>query len=177
MSVKMWTTYTWTERLNEASLFHGIYFGLFLCSLGRRRRMPPSGRPKPLVTEACKGFLEPDENWPLSVKVEESLIARPTHRARMKVSLSDPTVPSGRVVAQWIKGYSMFQGLGCLPIKAVSELGLERRETVRSIFGVGVRALRGHFPSTRGPRRTHLWCISYRVHGKSGVAKYKADNC
>ncbi|GJV78215.1 ribosomal protein L2 [Tanacetum coccineum] len=33
----------------------------------------------------------------------------------------------------------MFQGLGCSPIKAVHELGSERRETVRSISGVGVR--------------------------------------
>ena len=30
----------------------------------------------------------------------------------------------------------MFLGLGCSPIKVVCELGLERRETVRSIFGV-----------------------------------------
>ncbi|KAL4359058.1 hypothetical protein AHAS_Ahas08G0039400 [Arachis hypogaea] len=58
----------------------------------------------------------------------------------------------------------MFQGLGCSPIKAVRELGSERRETVRSISGVGVRALRGPFPSTRGPGRTHLWCASYRAH-------------
>jgi hypothetical protein len=36
----------------------------------------------------------------------------------------------------------MFQGLGCSPIKAVRELGSERRETVRSISGVGVRVLR-----------------------------------
>ena len=43
----------------------------------------------------------------------------------------------------------MFQGLGCSPIKAVRELGSERRETVRSISGVGVRALRGPFPSRR----------------------------
>jgi hypothetical protein len=45
----------------------------------------------------------------------------------------------------------MFQGLGFSPIKVVYELGLERRETVRSISGGGVRALRGPFPSTRGP--------------------------
>ncbi|KAL3510109.1 hypothetical protein ACH5RR_029510 [Cinchona calisaya] len=59
----------------------------------------------------------------------------------------------------------MFQGLGCSPIKAVRELRSERRETVRFISGVGVRALRGPFPSTRGPGRTHLWCTSYRAHG------------
>jgi len=67
-------------------------------------------------------------------------------------------------------GCSMFQGLGCSPIKAVRKLGSERCETVRSIFGVGVRALRGPFPSTRGPRRTHLWCTSYCAHGKRWVA-------
>jgi len=71
----------------------------------------------------------------------------------------------------------MFQGLGCSPIKAVRELGSERRETVRSISGVGVRALRGPFPNTRGPGRTQLWCASYRAHGKRWVAKCGADNC
>ena len=70
--------------------------------------------------------------------------------------------------ATW--GCSMFQGLGCSPIKTVRELGSERRETVRSISGVGVRALRGPFPSTRGPGKTHLWCTSYRAHGKRWVA-------
>ncbi|KAK9080971.1 hypothetical protein Scep_031004 [Stephania cephalantha] len=70
--------------------------------------------------------------------------------------------PRCRLFATW--GCSMFQGLGCSPIKAVRELGSERRETVRSISGVGVRALRGPFPSTRGPGRTHLWCTSYRAH-------------
>jgi len=65
----------------------------------------------------------------------------------------------------------MFQGLGCSPIKAVRELGSERRDIVRSISGVGVRALRGPFPSTRGLGRMHLWCASYRVHGKRWVAK------
>ncbi|MFQ6649820.1 hypothetical protein Gotur_022086, partial [Gossypium turneri] len=39
----------------------------------------------------------------------------------------------------------MFQGLGCSPIKAVHDLGLERHETVHSISSVDVRALRGPF--------------------------------
>ncbi|KAD5318097.1 hypothetical protein E3N88_18043 [Mikania micrantha] len=55
------------------------------------------------VTEACKGFLGPDGDWPLSAKAEGSLTARSTRRAGTKVDLSDPTVPSGRAVAQWIK--------------------------------------------------------------------------
>ncbi|KAG4975129.1 hypothetical protein JHK87_031950 [Glycine soja] len=81
----------------------------------------------------------------------------------------------------------MFQGLGCSSIKAVRELcssikavrelGSERHETVRSISCVGVRASRGPFPSTRGLRRTHLWCASYRAHDKRWVAKCGADNC
>ncbi|KAF3791468.1 Subtilisin-like protease SBT1-5 [Nymphaea thermarum] len=53
--------------------------------------------------EACKGFLGPDRDWPSSAKAEGSLTARPTRRAGTKVGLSDPTVPSGRAVAQRIK--------------------------------------------------------------------------
>ncbi|KAK7296041.1 hypothetical protein VNO77_50864 [Canavalia gladiata] len=55
------------------------------------------------VTEACKGFLGPDGDWLSSAKAEGSLTARPTRRAGTKVGLSDPTVPSGRAVAQRIK--------------------------------------------------------------------------
>ncbi|KAD5507979.1 hypothetical protein E3N88_15682 [Mikania micrantha] len=66
-------------------------------------------------------------------------------------------------------GCSMFQGLGCSPIKAVRELGSERHETLRSKYGVGVRALRGPFPSTRGPGRTHLWCTSYHAHAETAT--------
>ncbi len=71
----------------------------------------------------------------------------------------------------------MSQGLGCLPMKAVCELGSERRETVRSISGVGVRILRGAFFSMRGLRRIYLWCISYCVNGKCWVVMYGVDNC
>ncbi|XLR57870.1 hypothetical protein S83_008542 [Arachis hypogaea] len=61
------------------------------------------GQASQKVTEACKGFLGPDGDWPSSAKVEGSLTARPTRRAGTKVGLSDPTVPSGRAVAQRIK--------------------------------------------------------------------------
>ena len=57
--------------------------------------------------------------------------------------------PRCRLIATW--GGSTSQGLGCSPMKAVRELGSERRETVRSISGVIVRALREAFHSTRGP--------------------------
>ena len=39
----------------------------------------------------------------------------------------------------------------------VRELGLERRETVRSLSAVGVGELREAAPSTRGPEWTNLW--------------------
>ena len=70
----------------------------------------------------------------------------------------------------------MFQGLGCSPMKVVRELGSERRETVRSISGVGAGALRGAFHSTRGPRRTDLWCTSYYANSKRWVAMSGKDN-
>ena len=38
-------------------------------------------------------------------------------------------------------------GLGCSPIKAVRELGSERRETVRSLSGAGAGYLRGAVPA------------------------------
>ncbi|KAG9438704.1 hypothetical protein H6P81_021363 [Aristolochia fimbriata] len=50
-----------------------------------------------------KVSLGPDGDWPSSAKAEGSLTARPTRRAGTKVGLSDPTVPSGRAVAQRIK--------------------------------------------------------------------------
>lgn len=82
--------------------------------------------------------------------------------------------PRCRLIATW--GGSTSQGLGCSPMKAVRELGSERRETVRSISGVGVRALRGAFHSTRGPGRTHLWYTSYHANGKRWVAMCGVDN-
>ena len=61
-------------------------------------------------------------------------------------------------------------------MKAARELGSERRETVRSISGVGVRVLRGSLLSTRGPEETYLWCTSYCANSKRWVAKYGKDN-
>src|SRR3954453_4924997 len=77
--------------------------------------------------------------------------------------------PRCRLVASW--GLSRSQGLGCLPIKAVRELGSERRETVRSLSTMGVGGLRGVVSSTRGPRRTDLWCISRRANGAADYAR------
>ena len=44
-----------------------------------------------------------DGNQLESAKVEGGLTARPTSQAGAKAGLSDPTVPSGRAVAQRIK--------------------------------------------------------------------------
>lgn len=55
------------------------------------------------VTEARKGSLKPVGNGLLSVKAQGSLTARVTTPAGWKHGLSDPTVPSGRAVAQRIK--------------------------------------------------------------------------
>ena len=140
------------------------------------------------VSEAPKGSLRMVGNHSQSAKAEGSLTATPTGGAGTKVGLSDPVVLSGechrstdksypgdnrlitpksshrrsglaprcRLIASW--GCSRSQGLGCSPIKAVRELGSERRETVRSLSGVGVGYLRAVL-STRGPGWTGRWCI------------------
>ncbi|KFC35650.1 hypothetical protein LRK_08680 [Lacticaseibacillus rhamnosus K32] len=66
--------------------------------------------------------------------------------------------PRCRLIASW--GCSRSQGLGCSPIKAVRELGSERRETVRSLSVAGAGNLRGAVLSTRGPGWTFRWCTS-----------------
>ncbi len=72
----------------------------------------------------------------------------------------------GSEITSW--GWSRSQGFGCSPIKVVRELGLERRETVRSLSAVGVGDLRGAAPSTRGPGWTYLWWTSCRASGTAG---------
>lgn len=150
------------------------------------------------VTEALKGYLRTVGNRSKSVNAEDSLTARQTGRAVTKVGVSDPAVcewkcrrstdksypgdnrlispkspyrrgglaPRCRLIASW--SCSRFQGLGCSPIKAVRELGSERRETVRSLSVAGAGNLRGAVLSTRGPGWTHLWCTSCHVDGTAG---------
>ncbi len=149
------------------------------------------------VSEALKGSLRMVGNHSKSAKAEGSLTATPTGGAGTKVGLSDPVVLSGNAIAQRIKatldnrlithksshrrsglaprcrliaswGCSRSQGLGCSPIKAVRELGSERRETVRSLSGVGVGYLRGADLSTRGPGWTDLWCTGCHANGTAG---------
>src|SRR3954462_1447189 len=78
----------------------------------------------------------------------------------------DGLAPRCRLVASW--GWRRSQGLGCSPIKAVRELGLERRETVRSLSAARVGYLRMAVPSTRGPGRTNLWWASCPGRGMAG---------
>ncbi len=73
-------------------------------------------------------------------------------------------------------GLKSVPRVGLFAIKAVRELGSERRETVRSISGARAGTLRGFLPSTRGPGGTHLWCTSYRANGKRWVAMCGVDN-
>ena len=121
------------------------------------------------VTELCKGWLTAYRNRSLRANAKASLTVRMTIRADTKVGVSDPRIrsdcgsgltnksypgdnrlvasersqrrrgsaPRCRLIVSW--RCSSFQGLGCSPIKTVRELGSERRETVRSLSGVGVR--------------------------------------
>ena len=150
------------------------------------------------VSEAPKGSLRMVGNHSKSAKAEGSLTATPTGGAGTKVGLSDPVefkwechrstdksypgdnrlitpksshrrsglAPRCRLIASW--GCSRSQGLGCSPIKAVRELGSERRETVRSLSGAGAGYLRGAVLSTRGPGWTDRWCICWPTKAMAG---------
>ena len=158
------------------------------------------------VTEAREGHLRAVGNRPSSVKAQGGLTARRTGRAGTKVGLSDLAVcvwkrrhltdkrysgdnrlilpksshrrqglaPRCRLIASW--GWSRSQGFGCSPIKAVRELGSERRETVRSLSVMGVGCLRGAAFSTRGPKWTNLWFICCSARSKCRVSKFGRDN-
>ena len=56
------------------------------------------------VTEALEGRLSTVGNRATSVRAEARLTVRPTSRTGTKVGPSDPVVPSGRAIAQRIKG-------------------------------------------------------------------------
>ena len=63
------------------------------------------------VTEAREGALSAVGNRATSAKAEGRLTARATARAAAKAGLSDPVVPSGRAIAQRIKGTLGITGL------------------------------------------------------------------
>ncbi len=63
------------------------------------------------VTEAYEGSLSLIGNQAQSIKAQGSLTARETSRAGAKAGLSDPVVPSGRAIAQRLKGTPGITGL------------------------------------------------------------------
>src|SRR3569832_1081598 len=75
--------------------------------------------------------------------------------------------PRCRLITSW--GCSRSQGYGCSPFKEVRELGLERRETVRSLSAVGAGDLRESVPSTSGPEWTYVWWTGCLACGSAGL--------
>ena len=158
------------------------------------------------VTEVREGLLTLVGNQGASVKAQGGLTARQTCRAGAKAGLNDLAVtewkgrhltdkrysgdnrlifpksshrreslaPRCRLIASW--GWSRSQGFGCSPIKAVRELGSERRETVRSLSVAGVGCLSGAAFSTRGPRWTNLWLAGCSARSRCRVTKFGRDN-
>ena len=57
------------------------------------------------------------------------------------------------------------KGLAVRQLKAVRELGLDRRETGRSLSVVGAGDLSGSLPSTRGLGWTDPWYIYCHARG------------
>jgi len=57
-----------------------------------------------------------------------------------------------------------LKGLSVRRIMCNMNLGLERREIVFWYLStIGVKNLRGVYPSTRGPGKENLWWISYTI--------------
>ena len=141
------------------------------------------------VSEAPKGSLRMDGNHSKSAKAEGSLTATPTGGAGTKVGLSDPVVLSGNAIAQRIKATLGITGLSLprvhidgvvwhldvgsshpgaefgpkgLAVRQLKRYASWVQNVVRQ-FGLypvwTIGNLRGPTPSTRGPGRTHLWCI------------------
>ena len=140
------------------------------------------------VTEAREGALSAVGNRATSAKAEGRLTARATVRAAAKAGLSDPVVPSGRAIAQRIKGTLGITGLSPPRVHidgAVWHLDVgsshpgagegPKGPAVRRLkwyvswvqnvvrqFGLypmqAIRFLKGVFHSTRGPGRGNPWC-------------------
>src|SRR5487761_1170313 len=113
---------------------------------------------------AVQGQIYSLHNTPPSRQRDEGIVcaARNCGASHRRQGLA----PRCRLVASW--GWSRSQGLGCSPIKAVRELGLERRETVRIVSAVGAGDLRGADLSTRGPGRTDRWCTGCSAKSTAG---------
>src|SRR5260370_28306840 len=133
-----------------------------------------------------------------SAKAEGSLTARRTGRAGTKVGLSDPTVPSGRAVAQRIKATPGITGLSCPRVRIDGKVWHLDVGSSHPGAGVGpkgwaVRPLKRHaswvqnvvrqfglYPSwaqeeerrvifsTRGPRWLSRWLASLAARATAG---------
>ena len=150
------------------------------------------------VTEAFKGWLRRNGNPPQSAKAEASLTARGTARAETKVGLSDPTTPSGRVVAYRIKATPGITGW-CGPRVHIDDqarhldVGSSHAGAGQGPKGWAVRPLKryvswvqtvvrqvglyplwahgrltGAVPSTRGPGWTERWCAGCAAERRAG---------
>ena len=124
-----------------------LVFPCLLCCSGRRQE----NRPLVLNCRRSTDKSYPGDNRLISPK-------SPYRRGGL--------APRCRLIASW--SWSRFQGLGCSPIKAVRELGSERRETVRSLSVAGAGNLKGAVLSTRGPGWTYHWCTSCHANGTAG---------
>src|SRR5438477_10359233 len=71
-----------------------------------------------------------------------------------------------RLIASW--GWRSSQGFGCSPMKAVRELGLDRRETGRSLSVAGAGDLGGPPPSTKGLGGPNSWVAGCGLAGTAG---------
>ncbi|KAL2223758.1 UNVERIFIED_CONTAM: hypothetical protein Sindi_3060200 [Sesamum indicum] len=95
--------------VNGGRNYNGPKVAKFLVGLGGRRRRPPSGGARAISLPKGNGGVQrfPRAGRRLAPRVpkaEGSLDCQdPPRRAGTKVGLSDPTVPSGRAVAQRIK--------------------------------------------------------------------------
>ena len=165
------------------------------------------GRLSERVSEAPKVPSRMDGNHSKSAKAEGSLTATPTGGAGTKVGLSDPVVLSGNAIAQRIKATLGITGLSLprvhidgvvwhldvgsshpgavvgpkgwavRPLKRYASWVQERRETVRSLSGVGAGYLRRSCRLVRertgmdGPLVDRLACQSHGRVAKSGRDK------
>src|SRR5881398_1920728 len=138
-------------------------------AMSRHRGAKPERRYELLapISLLSPAYLLSVERWPFHAEPPDQRYAGDNRLIGAKSSYRrSGLAPRCRLIASWsCRG---FQGLGCSPIKAVRELGSERRETVRSLSDVGVGDLRGPVLSTRGPGWTNLLCSSCHASGTAG---------
>lgn len=84
------------------------------------------------------GYSDPEAFAWKSLRLTDQRYARDNRLMVPKSSYRrDRLAPRCRLIASW--RWRSFQWFGCSPIKAIREMGLERRETVRFLSSVGVK--------------------------------------